>query len=316
MIRNYCINQGRMVEIEDGNKADALLCVKPTEEERAMLVNTYGIDEHNLASALDRNELPRMEVDENHLAVIFRYPKRYNAQDNFVFHINSVGMFLFEKKLIVIAPDELAVFEGRAFLRIHNIQMLFLRILSTCIQHFFAHLEAINDIASELETKLSKSMENSHLLQMFAIEKSLVYYVNAISANGRVIERLKLNSRNQQPVGLTQDASELVDDLAIENAQCLEQAQIYANIFAGLMDARASIVNNNLNVLMKHLTVINVVFLPINVLASVGGMSEYSIMTQKIPPFLAYSLFMVSMLLLGLATYAVLKVFERRATYK
>jgi magnesium transporter len=86
-----------MVEIEDGNKADALLCVKPTEEERAMLVNTYGIDEHNLASALDRNELPRMEVDENHLAVIFRYPKRYNAQDNFVFHINSVGMFLFEK---------------------------------------------------------------------------------------------------------------------------------------------------------------------------------------------------------------------------
>jgi magnesium transporter len=218
--------------------------------------------------------------------------------------------------LIVIAPDELAVFEGRAFLRIHNIQMLFLRILSTCIQHFFAHLEAINDIASELETKLSKSMENSHLLQMFAIEKSLVYYVNAISANGRVIERLKLNSRNQQPVGLTQDASELVDDLAIENAQCLEQAQIYANIFAGLMDARASIVNNNLNVLMKHLTVINVVFLPINVLASVGGMSEYSIMTQKIPPFLAYSLFMVSMLLLGLATYAVLKVFERRATYK
>jgi magnesium transporter len=125
-----------------------------------------------------------------------------------------------------------------------------------------------------------------------------------------------LNSRNQQPVGLTQDASELVDDLAIENAQCLEQAQIYANIFAGLMDARASIVNNNLNVLMKHLTVINVVFLPINVLASVGGMSEYSIMTQKIPPFLAYSLFMVSMLLLGLATYAVLKVFERRATYK
>jgi magnesium transporter len=50
---------------------------------------------------------------------------------------------------------------------------------------------------------------------------------------------------------------EYVDDLAIETAQCLEQAQVYANVFAGLMDARASIVNNNLNMLMKNLNVIN-----------------------------------------------------------
>jgi magnesium transporter len=131
-------------------------------------------------------------------------------------------------------------------------------------------------------------MENRSLLYMFSIEKSLVYYVNAISANGRVIERLKTNAKNNQSEGLSVEMLEYVDDLAIDNAQCLEQAQVYANVLTGLMDARASVVSNNLNVLMKRLTVINVVFMPLNVLAGIGGMSEFTMMTTGIPWPIAY----------------------------
>jgi magnesium transporter len=176
----------------------------------------------------------------------------------------------------------------------------------------------INDIASELEPKLVKSMENCQLLQMFTIEKSLVYYVNAISANGRVIERLKTNAKNAQTDGLSPEMLEFVDDLAIENAQCLEQAQVYANVFGGLMDARASIVSNNLNVLMKHLTVINVVFMPLNVIAGMGGMSELTMMAKSfgIPVFIAYLAFMAGLFLLGWTTYVVLRQVERRAIFK
>jgi magnesium transporter len=313
MIKHYKLDQGRVVEVTgEGTSAEVMLCIQPTETERAMLVADYQIDEHNLASALDRDELPRLELDDNHLAVIFRHPKRYCSNDNFLFRIKSIGMFLFQNKLIVISPDDLAIFEGRIFTKVQNLQMLFLRILSTCVAHFFSHLQVINDIAGELEPKLVKSMENQHLLQMFTIEKSLIYYVNAIGANGGVIERLKVNARNIQTLGLSPDTVELVDDLAIENAQCLEQARVYANVFAGLMDARASIVNNNLNVLMKHLTVINVVFMPINVLASIGGMSEFSAWTGRIPWQVAYSLFMVGLVFIGYVTYAVLRLFERR----
>ena len=104
-----------------------------------------------------------------------------------------------------------------------------------------------------------------------------------------------------------------MDDLAIENAQCQEQAQVYTNIFAGLMDARASIVGNNLNVLMKTLTVINVVFMPLNVLAGVGGMSEYSMMTHGISWPVAYGAFMLGLVVLGWVTYVILRTLERRA---
>jgi magnesium transporter len=104
----------------------------------------------------------------------------------------------------------------------------------------------------------------------------------------------------------------LYSDLGIENAQCLEQAQVYANVFTGLMNARASIVNNNLNVLMKRLTVINVVFMPLNVLAGIGGMSEFSMMTKNIPWPIAYSAFTFGLTIIGWVTYYILTRMEQK----
>ncbi len=309
MKKTYRLEQGRVVEALEG---PIHLYVEPSDEEKALLTTQFKIDEHNLASALDPNELPRLEMDESHLALIFKHPKSYTAADNFLFRVNSLGMFLYQDKLIIVAPPDFAELQGRPFNKVQNLPMLFLRILSVCISHFISHLQVIDDIANDLEGKILKSMENRHLLLMFTIEKSLVYYVNAISANSRVVERLKANAKNAQTGGLTPDMVEFVDDLAIENAQCLEQAQVYANVFTGLMDARASIVNNNLNVLMKRLTVINVVFMPLNVLAGIGGMSEFSMMTKNIPWPLAYSAFTVGLTLIGFATYYVLGYLEKR----
>jgi magnesium transporter len=312
MIRYYKLEQGRVVETPDDTGAPILLCIEPDEAERSRLAAQYHIDEHNLSSALDPAELPRVEIDSDHLAVIIKHPKRYSAKDNLLFRVNSLGLFLYRDRLIVVAPQDADAFQGRSFNKLQNIQMLFLRMISTCVAHFFSHLQVINDIASELEPKLVRSMANRHLLQMFSIEKSLVYYVNAISANGRVIERLKTNARNEQIFGLSLDMTDYADDLAIDNAQCLEQAQVYANVFTGLMDARASIVSNNLNVLMKRLTVINVVFMPLNILAGIGGMSEFSMMTRGIPWPFAYLSFMMGLTAIGLITYKILGILERR----
>jgi magnesium transporter len=309
MLKTYKIEQGRIVEAPDG---PIFLFVEPTNEEKLQLAARFKIDEHNLASAMDPNELPRLELEEDHLALIFKAPKSYTAADNFMFRINSLGLFLYQDKLVIVAPPDFSELQGRAFTKVQNLPMLFLRMLSVCISHFISHLQVINEIASELEGKILKSMENRHLLLMFTIEKSLVYYINAISANGRVVERLKANAKNAQTGGLSPEMLEYVDDLAIENAQCLEQAQVYANVFTGLMNARASIVSNNLNVLMKSLTVINVVFMPLNVLAGVGGMSEFSMMTKNIPWPIAYSAFMFGLTVLGWVTYYILVYMEKR----
>jgi magnesium transporter len=92
-------------------------------------------------------------------------------------------------------------------------------------------------------------------LNLFSLEKSLVYYLNAINSNAKLIERLKLSAAK---IGFTAENVEFIDDLIIENSQCYEQAAIYSNILASLMDARVSIVSNNLNWLMKTLTIITI----------------------------------------------------------
>jgi magnesium transporter len=312
MLKQYRIEDGRLVASDAAGSV--WLFVDPTDEDKVQLIRDFRIDEHTVTSCLDADELPRMEVENDHLAVIFKYPKHLNLRDRFNLGVQSLGLFLYKERLVLITrADDQPLLEGRMFNRVDSLQMLFLRIVSRCIQHFFVHLKAINEMANELEPKIMVAMENRYLLLMFSIEKSLVYYVNAIAANSRVIERLRTNAKNPGTEGLSPDLLEYVDDLAIENAQCHEQAQIHANVLAGLMDARASIVSNNLNVLMKRLTVINVVFMPLNVLAGVGGMSEFSMMTRDFPWPIAYSLFIVGLVIIGVVTFKVLGYLEKRS---
>ncbi len=94
----------------------------------------------------------------------------------------------------------------------------------------------------------------------------------------------------------------MLDNLIIDNDQCSRQGHIYAEVLGGLLDARGNIVNNNMNVLIKNLTVVNIVFLPLGVIASMGGMSEFSVMLDDlgIPWGLGYPLFAVVLTVLGI----------------
>ena len=108
-------------------------------------------------------------------------------------------------------------------------------------------------------------------------------------------------------MGFSPEQFEQLEDTIIENNQCLKQADIYTNILSGVMDARASIVNNNLNLLIKRLTIINIVFLPITFIASMLGMSEFTLMTQRFPMWLSYGAFAIAMTAIAFGTYLVVR---------
>jgi len=113
-------------------------------------------------------------------------------------------------------------------------------------------------------------MENKYLLNLFSIEKSLVYYLSAINSNGFAIEKLKHNAAK---IGFSESSLEYLDDIIIENTQCYRQAEIYSNILASLMDARVSIVSNNLNILMKTLNIITIGIMMPTLVVSVFSMN-------------------------------------------
>ena len=257
MLKKYQIANGRMVESPDG-ESQVFVFLNPDDSEKRYLIDELKVDEHTLNSSLDPDELSRLEFEPNHLALIFKRPRNYSAQDQFLFKVASTGLFLFKDRLVVVAADEVTLFEGKQFTKVASLPHLMLRLIFASILHFFGHLKIINMISDELEDKVTASMENRFLINMFTLEKSLVYYLNAINSNGVLIERLRNNAAK---IGFTPPETELLDDIHIENTQCYRQADIYSNILSSMMDARVSIVSNNLNILMKTLNIITIMIM-------------------------------------------------------
>jgi magnesium transporter len=269
MTKNYRILDGKLCEASAGD-ANVFLYVNPDEGERRMLVNDAKIDEHTLSSALDPNELSRLEFEPEHAALIINRPRNYSSEDEFFFTVSSMGLFLFKDRMIIVAQEELMPLEAHHLRRITSLPDLLLKILFRTTLHYLEHLKIMNSIADSLESKIQRSMENRHLINLFTLEKSLVYYMNSIHSNGVAIERVKANALK---LGLTPENLEYLDDLIIENTQCFRQAEIYSNIFASLMDARASVVNNNISVLMKTLNIITISIMVPTFVVSVFSMN-------------------------------------------
>jgi len=307
MIKRYKIENHQILPSEA--EAPAIwVVVTPTEDEKKWLTENFALDEHDFASAFDPEEPARMEFEPDHLALIFKRPKNYSSKDHFMFKVSTMGLFLFKDKLILALSEDINMFSGKYFKNVSGIREIFLKLIYNSIFHFMEHLKVINMIAEEIETKITHSMENRHLLNLFTLEKSLVYYLNAINANHYVIDRLK---HNTEKVGLSQKSVEFLDDIIIENNQCYRQAEIYSNIFSSLVGARASIVSNNLNILMKNLNAIVIAVAIPSFFAGVGGMSELYAITGITNPRVAYPVFMAAMMIIGVSTFILIKRLEK-----
>ncbi len=242
----------------------------PTIDDEADLLELHNIDYHTLQSSLDPDELSRLEFEHDHAAFIFKRPKSFCADDTFLLKLTSTGVFVYEDYLVVVMPDDAPLFEGRVPFKIHSIQDVILRLLYQTISHFEGHLKAINMLSDSLERRIITSMETKHLLNMFALEKSLVYILNSISSNAMLLDRLKSAA---DKLGLDHEQTNLLEDIIIENQQCLRRADIYAQVMHGMMDARASIVSHNLNILIKQFTIWTIAIMLANLVVGIFSMN-------------------------------------------
>lgn len=281
-----------------------LVYVLPDDSEKKELLVALNLDQHTVDSALDPDEISRVEFMPDHFYIIWKRPNAASFKDLLKFEVSSVGFFLKADKLILVLGEGHIPFTDKEFKAITSLNGFILKFMLHSVHHFLGHLKVIKQLNTELQSKLNLSMENQYLLHMFNLSESLIYYLNALEANASVLAKLRLNA---DKIGFTKEELEMLDDIIIEHQQCSKQAQIYSSVLSGLMDARGNIINNNMNILLKNLTLINVVFLPLNLIASIGGMSEYTRMTEGFINWeLAYVLFLVGMVVLGVVTWIIL----------
>ncbi len=305
MLKKFQLHDGLLLQAES-EESPIYVYINPDAAERDALQAAFKIDNHTLSSALDPDEISRIEFNQDHLLLIWKRPASANGKEVFSLDVASVGLLLYADRLLVISTEEIQLggSEGLAGPELRSLFDVMLSLLSKTIHDYTMQLKSIKLTAKEVQQKINTSFENKHLIKMFDLSEGLVYFINGIGGNGAVLTRLRnyLEKEKHSP-----HAMAFIDDLIIENTQCYRQAGTYSTVFAGLMDARGNIINNNMNILIRNLTLINIVFLPLNLIAGIGGMSEFTMMTEGIDWRISYSLFSVALLLIGGLTAFVLK---------
>lgn len=305
----FALAEGCVIPAAD-ERIDILLYTDPNHEEKRQIIETLALDPHDLESALDPDEISRVEFSEDLVSIMWKQPKNVSVSEQLRFDVASMGIFLHRERLIVILREGSLTFATREFQRSDTSVDILLKLLLHTVRHYLGHLKVIKQLTVELGSKITDTMENRYLLQMLALGESLIYYINAIEANGGVLAKLQTRG---QTLGFSGRQLEILHDISVDNQQCARQARIYSDVISGLMDARGTIINNNASTLLKNLTLINIIFLPLNLLASIGGMSEFSMMTHGIDWRISYALYGLSMVLLGWGGWHVLvRVIERR----
>jgi len=276
------------------------------EKEENEIVEKFGIDIHSINSSLDPEEVSRLETSENKITLIWKIPTALKLGEQSTFKIVSLGFFIVKDNLIILSNDFLPYFKEKLSIQPISNYDIIISFLYFSIKHFIEHLKIIKLLAREIQDKINQSMDNQYLLSMFDLSETLIYYLDAIETNHIVLKKFHYYLKNEE---LPVDHA-FFDDIIVENEQASRQAEIYSQVFAGLMDARGTIVNNNMNILIKNLTIINIIFLPLNLISSIFGMSEWTSITKNLPYHISFGIFFLLMILIGWITLIFLSKME------
>jgi magnesium transporter len=258
-------------EIEEGCW---IAMTNPSATELIQISEACKIDIDHLRAPLDEEERSRIEVEDDYNLILADIPtvEKKDKKDRYV--TIPLGIIIGEKVIITVCLEETKVLKSfmdgrvRDFFTYKKTRFI-LQILYKNATVFLQYLRIIDRKSEEVEHKLHISTKNSELIELLELEKSLVYFTTSLRSNEVVFEKmLKIDKIKQYP-----EDTELLEDVIIENKQAIEMANIYSGILSGTMDAFASVISNNLNIVMKFLATVTIVMSIPTMIASFFGMN-------------------------------------------
>ena len=280
MIRYYAKVNGRLTELQTPEVSCWINITPPfSREDLEDFSEKYLIPSDFLTDPLDIDERPRYERDEDVRLIIAATPLLNNSidKDNQSIYLTvPIGIILTIEHIITISAYDNPVIEQFLNERVKNFDpkdeaKFILQILEQNVNRFLNSLKKINHKRNVIENELYESSRNIEIKQLLGIEKSLVYFVNALNANELLM--MKMKRTDFLHIKQDEDLIDLLEDLVIDNSQALQMAKVYTDILGGTMDAYASIISNNLNIVMKRLTTITIVLMIPTLVASFFGMN-------------------------------------------
>lgn len=248
--------------------------VAPTDQELLLISKKTGVPLEFLRSALDDEEASRLDIEGSNVLVVVDIPFTEMEDNSLTYDTYPLAIIHTEREIITVCLKNSKVvtdfIDGKvksffAFKRSRFILQMLYRVAT----YYLLYLRQIDKKSIMIEKKLHKSMKNKELIQLLSLEKSLVYFSTSLKSNEITLEKmLKLEFITKY-----EEDKDVLEDVIIENKQAIEMANIYSNILSGTMDAFASVISNNLNIVMKLLASVTIVMAIPNMVSGLFGMN-------------------------------------------
>lgn len=307
MIECYKTGADGTVQIEEPEPGCWINVVEPTSSERIWLEEDLGVLPEFVRASLDEEETSHIDFDdeEDQTFIIVDYPSAEDVEDmtdpNMLQYrtLPLSVIFLQEQNMVVtISANANYVIEDLARGRVRNLDTrlrtrFLLLLLLRVSQRFLIYLRRIDNLSTKTENSLYNSMKNDEIVQLLALEKSLVYFSTSLKSDEVTLNKIM----HGRIIRLYEEDQELLEDVLIEIHQAQEMCAIYSNILTSMMDTFGSVISNNLNNVMKALTVITIVMEIPNIIFGFYGMNV------GILPFPATWLYptFIALVLMGIA---------------
>lgn len=274
MIRYTITENKSLTSLDAPAKGCWISLISPTEEEILQTAEQCHVDADALRAALDPEERSRIETDETYTMILVNIPTIVTSNQKELYDTIPLAVILADEKIITVCSqhspilrqfEENKVRDFSTAMRSRFLLQILFRVNSLYLQY----LRSIDKRSEQVEAKLQRTTKNRELIEVYRLEKSLLYFTTSLRSNESVLEKmLRIDSIKKYP-----EDAELLDDVIVENKQAIEMANIYSGILRGTMDVFASVISNNLNIVMKVLSIVTIVMAIPTIIFSAYGMN-------------------------------------------
>ncbi len=275
MINYYKTENGRLDQIDVAENGCWVSVIDPTPQEIKMLIDDFGLDSGFVKSSLDEEESSRIEREDDQTLIIIDTPVSSTEDDETkMFYTMPIGIIITEENVFTISLHSTQIIDEAVRGTIRNLRPTFktrfvLQLLLRIAALFLYYLKQIDKISSAAEQQLHDAMKNELLMQLLALEKSLVYFSTSLKANEATIEKIFRG----RVIKLYDEDQDLLEDVLIEMKQAIEMSSIYTGILSSMMDGFSSVISNNLNIVMWRLTIVTILMEIPNIIFALYGIN-------------------------------------------
>ncbi len=299
MYTYYQIAAGKIVPDIDGTSAWIHVTAPLDNAELESLAQKEEVPLDFLLDSLDIDERSRFDREDDVRLIVINVPiVNSDEKESDALYITApIGIILKEHKIITISSTENEVIDRFLEMRVKSFdptdqRKFVLQIFQQTVFQFLDVLKKLNLRRNIMEKELYSSSRNRELQQLLKIEKSLVYMLNSLSDNDLLKQKMKrtdfLNVRE------VEEYQDLFEDIIIDNSQALEMANVHTNLLSSTMEAYASIISNNLNLIIHRLTTVTIVLMVPTIVFSFYGMNlDLPLMDHAATPYLVILLSLV-----------------------